>query len=312
MSCCKCCNCCKCRLVRLIKQIIAQSGGAVGPVGPVGPQGPQGEPGTPGEPGPSGLQGIQGEQGPIGATGPQGIQGENGIDGASLHVLGSYETYDEFIAAHPTGNPGDAWFADGSLYVWNESTSSWDNVGYLRGPQGIQGIQGVKGDQGIQGHAGAQGVQGPKGDKGDTGPQGPSGMVPKVNHMRLPSLYSSFQIAIGEIGWFVQRDTSTSASLSLRGLPAGGPVVDAKRSSQWGATASEGSSLNNFNLANGLNSLDTIIYLESNEMHRTWLRQRNSVTGLWSLHEICMFLSADATRVDVWIYEIYTDFNGSW
>jgi hypothetical protein len=114
--------------------------------------------------GPQGPQGIQGEQGVQGVEGPQGIQGETG---AALTVLGSYPDLAAFLAGAggDPGLPGTAWIieSDGSLYVWNTATNTWDDVGDLQGPQGIQGIQGPQGEQGIQG---IQGIQGPIGPSG--------------------------------------------------------------------------------------------------------------------------------------------------
>tara|TARA_R110000868_G_scaffold14285_17_gene66478 strand:- start:1454 stop:2545 length:1092 start_codon:yes stop_codon:yes gene_type:complete len=112
-------------------------GGTVGPQGPEGPQGPQG------------VQGVQ------------GVQGETG---AALTVLGSYPDLPSFLAGAGSmpGNPGEAWLieSDGSLYIWNTATMTWEDVGDLQGPQGIQGIQGPQGEQGIQGIQGIQGVAG--------------------------------------------------------------------------------------------------------------------------------------------------------
>jgi hypothetical protein len=125
------------------------SGGIVGPQGPIGPQGPQG------------------------VEGPQGVQGEVG---AALTVLGSYPDLTAFLAGAggSPGNPGEAWLveSDGSLYIWNTSTSAWEDVGDLQGPQGVQGIQGPQGEQGIQG---VQGIQGIQGVQGETGAQGAAG-----------------------------------------------------------------------------------------------------------------------------------------
>lgn len=143
--------------------------GIQGVAGPTGPQGEQGSPGASGATGPQGVQGIQGIQGEAGPIGPQGVQGEAGEDGVGLNILDSYEDYDTFIAAHPTGNPGDAYLVDGHLYVWDSTTSSWDNVGYIRGPQGPQGLQGVPGDIGPTGPQGDQGIQGIQGPTGSTG-----------------------------------------------------------------------------------------------------------------------------------------------
>ena len=104
--------------------------GATGPQGPqgiqgikgdTGDQGPKGEPGETGERGPQGIQGekgdtgdtgpqgIQGPQGPTGATGPQGPQGEKGDPGEAMAILAKYDTYSQFIAAHPTGSEGDVY-----------------------------------------------------------------------------------------------------------------------------------------------------------------------------------------------------------
>lgn len=109
-----------------------------------------------------------GPQGPIGPQGPQGIQGVQGVQGdpgAALTVLGSYPDLASFLAGAggSPGSAGDAWIilSDGSLYVWNTNTNTWDDVGDLlgpQGPQGPQGIQGIQGIQGVQGPAGLNGV----------------------------------------------------------------------------------------------------------------------------------------------------------
>ena len=68
------------------------------------------------------------------------IQGARGDDGTSVTILGSYNTYAELIAAHPTGNLGDSYLVAGDLYVWDGT--QWLDVGTIQGPQGPQGIQG--------------------------------------------------------------------------------------------------------------------------------------------------------------------------
>lgn len=114
----------------------------------------------------------------IGPTGPKG-------DG--LQIKGDYNTYEELINNHPTGNSGDCYIIEGILYIWNTENNSWDNVGNIKGPKGDVGPigpMGPKGDIGPQGLAGNNGSKGdkgdigptgPKGDKGDTGPAGPAG-----------------------------------------------------------------------------------------------------------------------------------------
>jgi len=91
------------------------------------------------------------------------------------------------LNAHPTGNPGDAYYIAPDLYVWDAVNNQWMNVGTIAGPQGIQGEQGIPGEQGPigsqglqgtpgeQGPPGSQGIQGPSGEQGPPGPQGIQG-----------------------------------------------------------------------------------------------------------------------------------------
>lgn len=88
------------------------SEGQTGPQGPAGPQGPQGvkgDKGDTGAQGPQGPQGVKGDKGDTGAQGIQGIQGPKGDTGSGFKILGDFDSYADMIAAHPTGNPGDAY-----------------------------------------------------------------------------------------------------------------------------------------------------------------------------------------------------------
>ena len=133
--------------------------------GPTGPQGPQGPGGAPGAEGPAGSTGVQGPIGPEGPGGLQGPPGESitGPTGQGITLLGAYDTYSEFIAAHPPGSgaPGDAYVVDGELVIADEN-GNWINTGIMQGPAGPQGPTGV-------------GVQGPTGPQGFIGAQGPTG-----------------------------------------------------------------------------------------------------------------------------------------
>jgi|694.fasta_scaffold01697_20 hypothetical protein len=165
--------------------------GDTGATGLTGEQGIQGVQGIQGEQGIQGLKGDKGdtgETGATGATGPTGPQGEQGIQGiqgiqgeqgTGVNILGSYANLTALQAAHPTGSPADAYLINNDLYVWSQSTSSWINVGTIRGPQGdqgIQGIQGLKGDKGDTGDTGATGATGPQGPQGEQGIQGIQGI----------------------------------------------------------------------------------------------------------------------------------------
>lgn len=140
----------------------------------------------------------------IGPRGPKGEKGEG------LTILGNYKSYEELIKYHSTGNIGDCYSINGTLYIWNNDNSTWDMIGSIQGPPGKsekiiigttttvesfdeatvtdnfdgethtidfaipKGPQGEKGDTGLQG---PQGLIGPQGEKGDTGPQGPQGEI---------------------------------------------------------------------------------------------------------------------------------------
>ena len=64
--------------------------------------------------------GAGGEKGDTGDTGPAGPKGDTGDTGPMTIIKGSYDTFEELIAAHPTGQPGDAYIVAGDLYVWEE------------------------------------------------------------------------------------------------------------------------------------------------------------------------------------------------
>lgn len=62
--------------------------------------------------------------------------GKDGSDGKSFNILGSYDTEQELIAAHLTGQVGDAYIVAGFLYVWDEVNNEWHNSGKIQGDPG--------------------------------------------------------------------------------------------------------------------------------------------------------------------------------
>lgn len=68
--------------------------------------------------------------------------GKDGQDGKSFNILGSYDTVEELIAAHPTGAVSDAYIVAGYLYVWDEENTEWHNAGKIQGDDG-RGIASV-------------------------------------------------------------------------------------------------------------------------------------------------------------------------
>ncbi len=92
------------------------------------------------------------------AYGPTGPTGPTGPSGQGLFVKDYFDSYDDFILKHPSGNEGDAYLIGDDLYVWSSNDNAWKNTGLIAGPTGPKGDIGPKGDTG------------PKGDKGDAGP----------------------------------------------------------------------------------------------------------------------------------------------
>ena len=147
--------------------------GDKGETGAKGDKGDTGETGATGEKGEQGLKGDTGDTGATGDTGPAGAKGDTGATGIGTTIKGSYNTYQELVNAHPTGNDGDSYLVNGSLYVWLNNV--WENVGNIKGEKGDTGntgSQGVKGDTGDSGVKGDTGATGPKGDTGATGATG--------------------------------------------------------------------------------------------------------------------------------------------
>ena len=144
--------------------------GDKGETGAKGDKGDKGETGTTGEKGETGPKGDTGDTGATGDTGPTGATGDTGATGTATTIKGSYNTYQELIAAHPTGNQGDSYIINGSLYVWNGT--AWENVGNIKGDTGDTGPRGDTGNTGSTGAKGDTGATGPKGDTGATGATG--------------------------------------------------------------------------------------------------------------------------------------------
>ena len=77
-----------------------------------------------------------------------------------IQILDAHETYEDFIAEHPTGEPGDAHLVGDHLYSWNSELNEWIDAGHIVGPAGPTGATGPQGTQGPQGPQGDPGVAG--------------------------------------------------------------------------------------------------------------------------------------------------------
>ncbi len=233
--------------------------GVKGDTGAKGSKGDKGETGSTGQQGEQGPKGDTGDTGPRGDTGPTGQTGDTGATGAGLTIKGSYDTYEELINEHPTGNDGDCYLVNGSLYVWSSNT--WENVGNIKGDKGDTGEKGVKGDTGasgfsptvnvnhesgeiiittedgsatisfneLKGDTGVKGDTGAKGDTGGTGPKGDTGTKGDTGKAFEFSDFTPEQLAIlkGEKG-----DTGATGKTGSKG--------DSGAKGDTGATGSKG------------------------------------------------------------------------
>ena len=50
----------------------------------------------------------------------------------------TYKTEEELNREHPTGNAGESYLVDGNLYVWDNVSGQWKNVGRIQGPKDRQ------------------------------------------------------------------------------------------------------------------------------------------------------------------------------
>jgi hypothetical protein len=119
----------------------------------------KGDQGDPGDPGP------KGDQGDPGPKGDQGDPGTAGADGTSVTIIGELASTDDLPGS---GSAGQAYTIGGDLYVWATGSSTWVNVGPIRGP---------KGDPGDPGADGADGTNGTNGTNGSNGTNGTSATV---------------------------------------------------------------------------------------------------------------------------------------
>jgi hypothetical protein len=132
----------------------------------VGEQGATGATGPMGQTGPAG-----GPTGSTGATGPQGIPGE---DGTSINLKGTIQSVEDLDLIE-SPEEGDLYLLSGSGEGFVFNGTSWDNVGQIRGPQGLTGPTGIQGPIGSTGPTGAEGPTGMIGATGSTGLQGAVG-----------------------------------------------------------------------------------------------------------------------------------------
>jgi len=267
----------------LILPIASLEPGPTGPQGEIGPTGPKGESGPTGpkgEPGPTGPKGETGPTGPKGEIGPTGPKGETGPAGPK----GESGPAGPKGESGPTGPKGES------------------------GPTGPKGEIGPTGPKGETGPAGAQGDEGPAGPMGSTGPTGATGgSLPfTLYHVNLSSDDDIFEIPVGRMHYSIKH-YGDNFRLYMRPIVAGTKVLlDLKRGSIYDNGTNGTPEFDSYELEDEV-FVDDLMYSESREMHRTWIRQTIPDSNSWSLHEVNIFASGPKSRVTVWVFEIYSN-----
>ena len=74
-----------------------------------------------------------------------------GKNGNGITLKGTYDTFEELVRNHPTGNSGDSYLVNGNLFTWSDNDNKWINAGKIEGPIGPQGSTGPTGPTGPNG-----------------------------------------------------------------------------------------------------------------------------------------------------------------
>ena len=156
-----------------------------------------------------------------------------GAGGGVYAVKGSYPTYADLIAAHPTGEEGDAYLVGdpSHVYVWLTVDQVWHDAGAfsaISGPKGPKGDKGDKGDTGAQGPAGPtgpqgpQGTQGPQGVQGIPGAQGPTGSTGPKGETGDAGFSPTIEVKTSTTTEYVLTITTEEGSYDTPNLKGGG------------------------------------------------------------------------------------------
>lgn len=170
------------------------------------------------------------------------------------------------------------------------------------GPQGVPGPQGCPGPQGLQGEPGPTGPTGVTGTTGATGATGATGPIgPTISYSaNLSTASSVLDIPLGN-GIYYRLQYGGSDYLQLSLAPIGAPTyVDYRRATIYDSGGVEASYASN-QLINSVTLIDSVVYSNSRETHRTFVRVQDPSTLLWSTYDINNFSSLNGARVDAWV-----------
>jgi hypothetical protein len=181
--------------------------------------------------------------------------------------------------AVPVGKPGEFYYINPDLYIWDSVNNQWKNIGPIAGPQGVTGPQGIP------------------------GPKGSGGGIAAVESAGLTASGRSMSVPVGNMVYKVTANDAASVKVELSAA-SGKVLADVNKFSQYNTNNIDAMAWDNTSFTTSPTLLDAIVYSRSNEHHVTRIRQQDPATGQWSLHEVHLFTSDGGARTNVWVQEI--------
>jgi hypothetical protein len=196
-------------------------------------------------------------------------------------IIGTYQSLEALQTAVPTGKPGEFYYINPDLYIWDSVSGQWKNVGPIAGPQGVTGPQGIP------------------------GARGSGGGTVAAESANLSAAGRSVSVPVGSLTYKVSHNDAGSVKVELAAA-SGRVVADVNKFSQFNTNNIDAMAWDSTAFTTTPTVIDAIVYSRSNEHHVTRIRQQDPATGLWGLYEVNLFTSAGGTRTDVWVQEIAT------
>lgn len=81
-----------------------------------------------------------------------------GAPGTGLLVLDQFDTYEDMVAAHPSGTAGDVYLVGNVAWCWSVTKNAWSEIGELKGAVGPAGPTGPQGEPGTTQWSGLQNI----------------------------------------------------------------------------------------------------------------------------------------------------------
>ena len=128
-----------------------------------------------------------------------------------------------------------------------------------------------------------------------------------MTHINLPALRDQhYDVPIGKLFFQLIRYGGNDYLTAFVGTSEPPIYVEIKRASIYGGASQGQSYVGTLTAASPTARIDDEILRASDEMHWTWIRQRDQA-GLWSLCEVNLYVSNGGYRIDVWVNWIYRD-----